>query len=925
MALDEAGVRFVVEGLSAYLNDIEKANDATEDVGTKTGTAATESGVSWGKIGKAAGLAAAAVATAVVAIGGTMLKLAGSFDDAYDAIQVKTGATGEVLDGLKDSFKTVFSSIPADGGDVAKALAAIAQRTGATGAPLETLTKQIVELSRITGTDLDANIESVLDATQRWGISADAAAPLLDHLFRVSQESGVPVSDLAQSLADNKAILDGLGLTLPESADLIGALGLAGIDADQAFGGLRIALTKMAKEGIEDPAAALQEYFQRIKDAPTDAQAAAIGADIFGKSALSLSQAIRDGTFDVDAFTAAVGENKNGILDTATQTDDWREKLTILKNKLLVEVEPALMAVFNAVSDGVEAAGPAMDQFKAWFVDEVVPRVKEAVAVFKRDWLPVIQRIGQTLQAFWDESGSKIFEQFTTAVLNLAEIFGAVAKTIGALIDGDWSAALEHFKEIWTAAFDFVRDMITGYYEVLLAVGTAAFTGIYDAADAVFGDLIRALSGWMNDNVIEPIKSFGSALYDAGDAVFGDLLRGMAEKVADFAELGWNIVQAVIDGLSNAWGQVLSWITDHLPTPSDLLPDWLGLGGIEITIPVTPILLTPSNWLEEWWQKELEKQDEQRAREEMQRIWEEWLKSHPIELSFDNLPIKPVIPKNVDEPSFENRPNKPFKPGGELSFDNQPGKPKMPGGSKDPSKPSLTDISDPARFLELVMNAIATIEALADADIAPVSKAKLNRLANGLRSIIVEFAAAMKGIRPEVAEAAAEIATFLDPILRAISEGAKALEQLAGDGAMPGYPRILQVITAIQYATATAISKLSSLDTSKLEKTAATAAFIADIMADIASAARDLGTLNNTTSGGGGIPGGGTTGGGGGNVDRLAEILAGFTSSIPRAGQRFEGAPGGVSYIVSATYVNPQTPGSIALDLQEIAMRASAA
>lgn len=905
MALDEAGVRFIVENLTAYLNDIQKANDATEDVGTKTAEAATSSGVSWGKIGKAGGIAAAAITTAVVTIGGTMLKLAGSFDDAYDSIQVKTGATGEVLDGLKESFQTVFSSIPADGGDVAKALAAIAQRTGATGQPLETLTRQIVELSRITGTDLDTNIESVLDATQRWGVSAETAAPLLDHLFRVSQESGVPVSDLAQSLADNKAILDGLGLTLPESVDLIGALGLAGIEADQAFGGLRIALTKMAKEGVEDPAAALEEYFQRIKDAPTDAAAAAIGTDIFGKSALSLSQAIRDGTFDVDAFTAAVAENKNGILDTAEQTNDWKEKLDILKNKLLVEVEPALMAVFDAVTQGVEDAGPKIEEFKAWFEENVIPAVKEAVQVFKTDWLPVIQRIGETLQSFWDNIGSVVFEAIVTNAMNIVAVFREAAALIGAIIDGDWSAALDRLKGLVQATWTLIAGITTGFISVLGAVGGAVFGAIYDAADAVFGDLLRDIASWMNDNVIQPIISFTEPLRTKGAELFGALWEGMSSIGSKFYELGADIVGNVIQGLIDNWGRILSWITDHLPSPSDLLPDFLG--GFEFTLPVTPILLTPNDWLTEWWEKELEKQDQQRAREEMQRIWEEWLKSHPIELSLDNLPITPVMPKNVDEPSFQNRPDKPT----------------MPGGS---AKPSLTDISDPARFLELVMNAIATIEALADADIAPVSKAKLLRLARGLRSIIVEFGNAMKGIRPEVAEAAAEIATFLDPILKAISEGAKALEQLAGDGAMPGYPRILQVITAIQYATATAISKLSSLDTSKLEKTAATAAFIADIMADIASAARDLGTLNSGSNNGGGIPGGGGgPTGGGGSVDRLAEILAGFTSSIPRAGQRFEGAPGGVSYVVNAVYSNPQQPGSIRLDLLELAMRSSAA
>lgn len=902
LEIDEAGVRFIVQNLEGYLSDLGKANDATKDVGTKTEGAAKESGLAWGKIGKAAATAGGAVAAAAVAIGAAALKLAGDFDEAYDSIQVTTGATGKELDGLKDSFKNVFSSIPADGGDVAKALAAINQKTGATGAPLETLTRQIVELSRITGTDLDTNLESVLDATQRWGLSAETAAPMLDHLFRVSQESGVPVSDLAASLGDNKAVLDALGLTLPEAADLIGGLGKAGIDADEAFGGLTIALRKMAQDGIEDPKAALEEYFQRIKDAPTDAEAAAIGVDIFGRSAIGLSSAIRDGTFDMDTFTAAVDANKNSITDTAAQTDDWREKLTVLKNKLLVELEPALMAVFDAVTEGVEKAGPQIEKFRGWFEENVVPAIKEAKRVFEEDWLPVIERVGQTLQAFWDEIGSKVFEQFTNAILNLAEIFGAVAKTIGALIDGDWSAALEHFKEIWQGAFDYVRDMITGYYEVFRAVGTAAFTAIYDAADAVFGDLIRGISEWMNDRVLDPIASFTEPLRTKGAELFGALWDGMSSIGSRFYELGSDIVGNVIQGLIDNWGRIISWITDHLPSPDDLLPDWLG----GMVAPPRRPWHNPNDVPDPWT-------DPNRP------IIPDWW-TNP-----DNDPRTPFLPPDKRPQTQPQVTKSPIIQPGLLPPDQLPGEPPK---LLDTTKLNIDAITDPAQFLQLVMNAIATIEALADADVPNIAKPKLKRLATNLRNIIVEFGNAMKGVKAEAAETAAIMSGFMEPILRAVEAGIDTVAALADSSGGVGLPKIKKVLDSIANITRQSVLAFGAMDVAKLSKTADASSYVADIVENVRRAADAL--LRDRGLGGGGDGITGTTGGGdvpgaiGGAAQTFAQILAGIVAGLPPRGSTLAGAPGGTSYTVNATYVSPQNPGSIRLDLVEIAMRSAA-
>lgn len=899
LEIDEAGVKFIVQNLEAYLRDLDKANDATKEVGDKTATSAEKSSINWKKIGTAAAVAATAVATAVVAIGATMIKLAGSFDDAYDSIQVKTGATGEELGKLQDSFKNVFSSIPADGGDVATAMGTIAQKTDATGVTLETLTKQVVELSRITGTDLATNLDSVVGAFQRWGISADAMPVQLDAIFRASQESGLSVADLSQSLADNKATLDALGYSLPESINLIGSLGKSGIDADTAFGGLTIALRKMAQEGVTDPQAALAEYIDQIKNAGTTAEATSIGVELFGRQSIALVDVIRSGSLDVDAFTAAVADNKNGILDTAEQTNDWREKLDILKNKLLVEVEPALMAIFTAVTDGVEAAGPAIEKFREWFEENVVPAIKEAARVFEEDWLPVLQRVGETLQAFWDEIGSVIFENIVRGVRDIGAVFKEVAETIGAIIDGDWSGAMENLKELVSATWEFIKGIVEGYVEVLGAVGMAVFTAIYDAADAVYGDLIRGISEWMNERVIAPIASFTESLRTKGAELFGALWEGMSSIAGRFYELGSDIVGQVIQGLIDNWGRILSWITDHLPSPDDLLPDWLGMVAPP-TRPWTNPNEVPDPWTDpnrpivpDWW-------------------------TNP-----ENDPRTPFLPPDkrpMTQPKVEKSKVHP----GLLPPDELPKPGEMPK-LQDPTRINIDAITDPARFLELVMNAIATIEQLADADVPQIARPKLKRLAMNLRNIIVEFGQAMKGVSLEASENAAVFAGFLDPILDAVEKGVDALDALAGAEGV-GLPRIKAILGSIANVARESIERFGKMDAGKVEKTALVSGYVADIMENVRRAADAL--IRDGGIGGGGIipggDGGGIPGAIGDATDAFAKILAGIVAGLPARGSTLQGAPGGITYNVNAVYQNPQNPSSIRLDLIELSMLAAA-
>ncbi|MGZ9830181.1 phage tail tape measure protein, partial [Tsukamurella ocularis] len=112
-------------------------------------------------LGAGAGAAVAAIGSALVSVGST-------FDDVIDTIRVGTGASGEALDGLVASAKKIGSEVPADFAAIGTTVSDLNTRLGLTGQPLETLTKQFVELGRITGEEVDIN--GVTAAFQAFGV-----------------------------------------------------------------------------------------------------------------------------------------------------------------------------------------------------------------------------------------------------------------------------------------------------------------------------------------------------------------------------------------------------------------------------------------------------------------------------------------------------------------------------------------------------------------------------------------------------------------------------------------------------------------------------------------------------------------------------------------------------------------------------------
>jgi murein DD-endopeptidase MepM/ murein hydrolase activator NlpD/phage-related minor tail protein len=353
------------------------AESDAEKVGKSTG----------GKFGKAMLAGVAVVAGGAVLATKALYNVGKTFDEVSDTIRTGTGATGKALDELNASARKVGTQVPANFKDVGTALADVNTRLGHTGKPLEDMTAQFLELSRITGTDVQANIENVSRVFGDWGVAAEDQAGSLDYLFKVSQSTGIGLDELSQKVVQYGAPMRQFGFSFEESAALMGKWAKEGVNTETIMGGLRAGLGKLAKAG-KDPAKAFNEITAQIQNAGSTGEATAIAIETFGQRAgPDLAAAVREGRFSLDDLMGTLDGSSETIMAAGKETMSFSEQWQMFKNKVLVFVEPLAARVFNALGKGME-----------WLNRVAVPTFNRLVAVVRGDVVPAVKSFGTWMQ-----------------------------------------------------------------------------------------------------------------------------------------------------------------------------------------------------------------------------------------------------------------------------------------------------------------------------------------------------------------------------------------------------------------------------------------------------------------------------------------------------------------------------------------------
>lgn len=478
--------------LKAVLIGQDKSMSSTFD---KAGGSAEGLGGKLKKVGPMAAAGAAAVVAGGVLAGKALYDIGSQFDSMSDTIRVGTGATGDALDDLNESAKTVGKTTPASFDDIGVAIADLNTRLGLTGAPLEDMSKQFLNLSRITGTDLSSNIEGITRVFGDWGIATEDQADSLDKIFRASQATGAGVDSLSNNVVKFGAPMRQLGFSFEETLGLLGKFEKEGVNTELVMGSMRIALGKMARAG-EEPVETLARMTEQIKNAGSEGEANALALELFGaRAGPDMAAAIREGRFELGDLLGLIEDGSETINQASQDTMDWSEQWQMFKNNALIAIEPIASGVFDLMGKFgawlVEKGAPAIERFSGWFTNSLWPALKQG----KDTLMPGVKKALDILsggvgdgQMSWEKFGKVITDKVIPFLAQLFNVYLPAAAT-------QIRMTIEAVKLAWRA-FETWRDVVLRVVSRILE----AFSSIA----RTWAGLLRALSkvpgfGWAAD------------------------------------------------------------------------------------------------------------------------------------------------------------------------------------------------------------------------------------------------------------------------------------------------------------------------------------------------------------------------------------------------------------------------------------------
>ena len=477
-------------------------------------TSGTKAGMTFGPAMLGALKKALPVAAVVGALKG-LYEIGQTFEEANNTIIKATGASGEALAGLEQSVKNVASTSSAKIGDIGTAIGELNTRTGLTGLPLETMASLFLKLSKITKTDLSSDIANMTRVFAAWNITAEKQPLTLDKIFRASQLTGIGVDALSTSVVKFGPTLAQMGFDFDQSTALIAQFEKEGVNTGPVLAAMKMGLANLSKAG-EDPPKALARLTEEIKNAGSGAEANKIAMEVFGKRAgPELAADIRSGKLEIGDLVAALGDSEGAIKSTAKETRTLSTVFALLKNKVLVGLEPIATKVLGALTD-----------FGLWFVDKGIPAI----------------------EAF----GKAVWEKLAPFLKPLGEL---IAKVFGAFKEGDLEGSLSGIGDAISKAAPFILGKLGDLAQKFIEwIGP-----MIPPMLAKLAEWLGALLVWLKDVALPAIWAklieWGKAFIDWLIPALPGILKKLAEIVVKIQV--WLVTEAlpaIVTGLAKlAW------------------------------------------------------------------------------------------------------------------------------------------------------------------------------------------------------------------------------------------------------------------------------------------------------------------------------------------------------------------------------------
>ncbi len=525
----------------------------------------------------------------IAGIGIAAVEVAKEYEEATNEIISKTGATGDSLKGLQEDFDSVFKADGAHNAkEIADAIAEVNVRLGLTGEPLQAASKGFLDLADNLHEQVEPLLTNTSKAMNAFGISADDATKFQDKLLVVTQATGANLTELTGTLAQGQPILKQWGLSVDESATLLGTLQKAGVDGSTVIAALGKAI-KVLPEGIAPSKDAFLGLIDGIKNAGTESESTQQSIALFGKSGVQMAQVIRDGKIDIDSLADSLANSAGAVETMDSKTDSFSEKLTTLYRTVSSVLEPLGSGLIEAGKGAVDmltglfnGTGALSEGFKS-----LTTFLAPMIDTFQTHLLPVLKDIGSFVAGFlinafgglvdilkvlWNPiltTGIDLFQKYLLPAINA--VYDGIGKLVGVLKN------IPGFDQVFKSGADAIDALTPKTKEASDATGglETAHKGLADTLNTKSHPALIDIAGAVKNakdakelltKATEAVKGAESDLSAAYKDVHIPTLTDLQTAIDSVALARTNVTSAAV--ALKASEDALNTITESKSTPN---------------------------------------------------------------------------------------------------------------------------------------------------------------------------------------------------------------------------------------------------------------------------------------------------------------------------------------------------------------------
>lgn len=556
-------------------------SQADDDV---QGWASKLTGAIGGAMGGLALAAGAALVGATVAVGKAAWDMGQEYDNALDAIINGTGASGDALDAMGESvrnLKTSSAGLGVSMEQIGQTMAEVNTRTGATGGELEKLTGDILQFSRLTGTDSVQNVQLLTRTMGDWGVSMEDSGQLLDTIYGAGQAFGISVDSLAGKLVQFGAPLRQMGFSLEESAAMLGKWEKEGVNTELVIGSLRIAAGKFAKDNIP-LRQGLLDTMAAIKGAGSESEALSLAMETFGaRAGPDMAAAIREGRFELEGAIEALQGTQGGLADAAERTMGFNEAWQIAMAKM---------------GDALIPLGGMMEELGVKIMPLLVAAIEAVIAVITPlvGWLvdaidAVVQLIGsnQSLNESFENVGSVLTATFAPIFERAKEMISVFGTVVKEMVDKNlnyfngWIAQnMPRIQQIVETVLGAITAFWSEHGAAIMATVQTVFGWLMDFWSMIFRTLLNIVQVFLQlltgdwEGAGQTLQAIVRDWWRTLSSIFGEMIDGIVAlwQSVDWGGIGRAVVDGIWAGLRAAWGGLQDWFGDRLQEWRNMLP-----------------------------------------------------------------------------------------------------------------------------------------------------------------------------------------------------------------------------------------------------------------------------------------------------------------------------------------------------------------